>query len=72
LFPQNKRIDEVSIFGDDDALFEYRSCIYCAITRMISLWKITSMNDIMTSETQPMCEATWKMGINEEIHAAIA
>jgi len=39
---------------------------------MISLWKITSIHDIMTAETQPMCEATWKMGINEEVHAAIA
>lgn len=70
LMAEVERVDEVSVFGDDNVLFANRECIDFAVRGAVARRKIKRMNGLEPGLAESLDQTTRKLSINEKLHTS--
>lgn len=70
-FPGNQiGLDEIGVLGDDDSLFPHGQPGQVSVGGAIAKREVERMQGIVPRFSQPYGETPWKLGVDQELHAA--
>ena len=67
---QDMRIEEVRVFGDDDALLIDRYLVNEGIFCRIPGWKLTCMDGVVPVLSKNGTHPTWELRIDQKVHVS--
>ncbi len=63
-------LHKIVIFGHNDALLAFRDFNDFGVARPVAVRQVERMNRIVTRFGQPGAKSSWKLCIDEKLHAA--